>query len=89
LTADPVQVWLEGLEKDKTHETYAQALKRLSEVSGLTPIEMLQGARRDMKAFWIRIEADAWKLKPHMKSSAISAIRDFLRAHGGFPPYDR
>lgn len=60
---DPVQVVLEGLEKEKARETYGRALKRRSEVSGLSPSLMLQEARRDMKQFWIRNRSDASKLK--------------------------
>jgi hypothetical protein len=86
---DPVTLWLEGLEKQKTRETYAQALKRLSEVSGSSPFRMLEDARRDMKSFWVYIKADASRLKPHIRSSAISALRSYLRANGEFPPYDR
>jgi integrase len=86
---DPVEVWLRGLEKEKTRETYDRALRRLSLASGLTPLEMLLEARRDMKQFWVRIKADAMVLKPHVRSSAYSAVRNYLRAHGEFPPYDR
>lgn len=57
---DPVDVSLQGLEKQKTRDTYGQALKRLSEVSGLSPFDMLQEARGDMKRFWVRIKADAF-----------------------------
>jgi hypothetical protein len=86
---DPVELWLQGLEKQKTRDTYRQALKRLSDVSGASPFRMLEDARKDMKAFWVHIKADASKLKPHVRSSAISALRSYLRANGEFPPYDR
>ena len=89
LERDPRQIWLEGIDAEKTRETYGRALKRLCDVSKLSPLEMLQEARGDMKCFWVHIKADAGRLTPHMKGSALSALRSYLRAHGEFPPYDR
>jgi len=60
---DPVESWPEGLKKENTRETYARALRRLGEVSSLTPNEMLREARRDMKQFWTRSKVDASRLK--------------------------
>ena len=57
------ETWLEGLKKENTRETYARALRRLGEVSSLTPNEMLREARRDMKQFWTRSKVDAPRLK--------------------------
>ena len=87
--SDPLEDWLRGLDRPHTRQTYRTALKRLSDVTGLTPGQMLAEAQANMKLFWIRVKAEAVTLTPHMRNSACSALRSYLRAYGEFPPNDR
>jgi len=41
-----VKVWLQGIDNEKTRQTYAQDLRRMSKVTGPTLIRMLDEVSR-------------------------------------------